>query len=603
MKIRLNLFLRYFLFWFGYFLLARTIFFLANFTQTSNLLLEDQLLSFLHGSRMDLSMTGYLSLIFGICLAFSSLVKLPFRKFLDIYTFVLLLISSLLVFADAKLYANWGFRMDSTPLMYIDKPREVIGSAGIGITVFLMILLILFAFLCFWFYKKLVFGNIILEKTNWKSFMIMLILSACLILPIRGSLGVAPMNIGFVYFHANKPFVNHAAINIVWNVCFSVLNSEEIAYPTGFFEEKQTQKLFSELYPDDSLTENVLKIAKPNIILIILEGYSSKLMQNLGGKSGISNNLERISKEGILFNHIYSNGDRTDKGIVSILSGYPAQPTSSIIKFAKKTQKLPYLSIDLKKNGYNTQFLFGGDINFANMRSYFTNAQFDILSTETDFADSLRNSKWGVHDGFVFDKMLAEIEKTPAPFFKTMLTLSSHEPYDVPMKTAIEGNSEEARFLNSAYYTDQCVGNFIEKAKKTSWWASTWVIILADHGNRHPNESNIYESVKYEIPMIWTGGAINKTDSIVQKYGSQSDLARTILRQLNMENKDFLFSKNLLSPKSLSHAFFTFNNGFGFLSDSSKMVFDNDSQKMMHGKNNDFGRAYLQKLYLDFNAL
>ncbi len=142
----------------------------------------------------------------------------------------------------------------------------------------------------------------------------------------------------------------------------------------------------------------------------------------------------------MLFDNFYASGDRTDKGVIAVLSGYPAQPTSSIIKFPSKTQNLPKLNNYLKKLGYKTSFIYGGDVDFANFRSYLTTSGFDHLTTMDDFPDDINTSKWGIHDHFMFNQSLQELDTTQAPFAKVILTLSSHEPFDVPDGTLHQGH-------------------------------------------------------------------------------------------------------------------------------------------------------------------
>src|SRR5690606_7393298 len=151
---------------------------------------------------------------------------------------------------------------------------------------------------------------------------------------------------------------------------------------------------------------------------------------------------------------IYASGDRTDKGLIAILSGYPAQPQTSIIKFPAKTERLPQLNRFIREMGYRTSFIYGGDIDFANFRSYLNSSGFDHLTTLDDFDDELYTSKWGVHDHHMFKRALEELDTTTAPFFKVILTLSSHEPFDVPIEPLLPGNDAESLFLNSCHYTD-----------------------------------------------------------------------------------------------------------------------------------------------------
>ena len=160
----------------------------------------------------------------------------------------------------------------------------------------------------------------------------------------------------------------------------------------------------------------------------MLESYSSGLIEGLGGEPGVTPNFNTLIKEGILFDNFYSSGDRTDKGIVSVLNGYPSQPVTSMVKEPKKTQNLPYLNKVFKANGYHTEFTYGYNINYANFNSYLMHGDFDHVTHSADFPQELNTSKWGVHDQYVFQKFQEELGAVKQPFFKIMMTQSSHEP-------------------------------------------------------------------------------------------------------------------------------------------------------------------------------
>ena len=144
-------------------------------------------------------------------------------------------------------------------------------------------------------------------------------------------------------------------------------------------DNDKADNLFKKQFIDNGKTKKILKVNNPNVIIFILESYTAKIIEPLNGIKNVTPNFNNFCKEGILFSNFYASGDRTDKGLISILNGYPAQPTSSIIKFAGKTQSLPFLNMKFKDIDYHTQFVYGGDINFANFNSYFSNAMFDDI--------------------------------------------------------------------------------------------------------------------------------------------------------------------------------------------------------------------------------
>jgi phosphoglycerol transferase MdoB-like AlkP superfamily enzyme len=395
---------------------------------------------------------------------------------------------------------------------------------------------------------------------------------------------------------------------VVWNFAYAVQKMNRLKYSESYFDKNKTEQYFSQLFPTPDTTANLLQVEKPNVVIIVLESYSSGLIEGLGGEPGVTPNFSKLIKEGILFDNFYSSGDRTDKGIVSVLNGYPAQPVTSMVKEPKKTQNLPYLNKVFKANGYHTEFTYGYNINYANFNSYLMHGDFDHVTHSMDFPQELNTSKWGVHDQYVFQKFQEELEAVKEPFFKIMMTQSSHEPFDVPMKTVIQGSDDVHRFLNSAYYTDKCLGEFIEKAKQSKWWKNTLIVVTADHGHIYPKNPGVSNPDKFKIPMLWLGGAIAKSDTVIHTVAGHPDIPNTILGQLGMHNDDFVFSHDILSRNYNPFAVFVYNNGFGLVKTGGVLVFDNIANRIIQEKgikstdDLDEGKAYMQKLYWDFNS-
>jgi phosphoglycerol transferase MdoB-like AlkP superfamily enzyme len=608
MKQRLILLLSGFIAWTVFFLVARALFLLYHSGLTSEVQFADVFLIFFHGIRMDFSMAGYFSLLPGLMLA--CLFFVPGKFIWPIwfgYAALISLAACFIVVLDFELYRHWGFRLDATPIMYMGKEAARSGDLLTSIMLILYCLLIfsVFIFLIYRYFKPRFHA---LQATSWITMPLLIFVTALFIIPIRGSFGVAPMNSGFVYFHDNNVFANHAAINVVWNFAYAVQKMNKLKYSDSYFDSSKTEQYYQKLFPEPDSTASVVRSGKPNVIIIMLESYSSGLIEVLGGLKDVTPRFNGLARDGILFDHFYSSGDRTDKGIVSVLNGFPAQPVTSLVKEPKKTQSLPYLNKVFKEQGYRTEFTYGYNINYANFNSYLMHGDFDHVTHSMDFPQELNTSKWGVHDQYVFDKFFDELQKIDTPFFKIMMTQSSHEPFDVPMETAIEGKDEIHRFLNSAYYTDKCLGNFIDKARQTSWWKNTLIVVTADHGHIYPNNPGVSNPDKFKIPMLWLGGALTKRDTVIHTVAGHPDIANTILGQLNLYNKDFIFSHNILSHSYDPFAVFVYNNGFGLVKQDKLYVFDNVANRIILEKGSpsqtdlEAGKAYIQKIYWDFNS-
>ncbi|MCD9017793.1 LTA synthase family protein [Parachryseolinea silvisoli] len=606
MRERLRIFLLLMLFWLSYMIFIRGLFLVYNHDLSAQLTAVEMLQTVTHGIRMDASMVGYVLALAGLLLMVSSFAAgIWLHRTLRAVTFTLLALFGLVVMVDLELYRHWGFRLNTTPFFYIGS--GALGSVSPGVVVELIAIFFTLTVLYAWLYNRLIspYTSTLLTKGSRATAFVMLAVSGLLFFPIRGSISVAPMNTGFVFFHKSKPYANHTAINVVWNFLNSARKGSNVRYPENFVNSADAEARFAALYPASDSTRHLFKTPRPNIIFIIIESFTADVIEPLGGLPDIAPNLNKLCKEGILFDNFYASGDRTDKGLVSILSAYPAQPQTSIIKFPAKTQRMPQLNLELKKLGYRSSFVYGGDVDFANFRSFLTTGGFEHITSANDFPAELDASKWGVHDHFMFAQALHELDTTRSPFFKVILTLSSHEPFDVPMEPFIKGQDEESLFLNSCHYTDKSIGNFIELCKKQPWWDNTIVIMTADHGHRSPGNKELKDKRRFKTPLLIVGGAVRQ-DTVIHTLAGQTDIANTLLAQLDKPSPEFRFSKNILGNKVVPFAAYFFNDGFGFLLPDKHMVYDNTGKQFLEQTNITeedimLGKAYQQVLYSDYN--
>ena len=330
-------------------------------------------------------------------------------------------------------------------------------------------------------------------------------------------------------------------------------------------------------------------------------------MTTLGGEPDVAVQLDSLAQEGVLFTNFYANSFRTDRGLVAVLSGYPAQPTTSIMKYPRKTQSIPAIAGSLKNAGYKTKYYYGGDADFTNMRSYLMSSGFEDIVADQDFPVSERLSKWGVHDHLVFRRLLDDLKmeaadnglaRKDAPHFRVLQTSSSHEPFEVPYSRL------ENERLNAFAYTDSCIGDFVKQFRELPQWKNTVIVLVPDHLGAYPEHIGNLEIDRYQIPLLMVGGAVRGPRRI-DVYGSQQDIAATLLAQLSVPHGEFTFSKDMLNPASPHFAFFTVPDAFGFVTPDNQLIFNNEADAIAvdegskKGQNLSLGQAYLQKLYDD----
>lgn len=611
MKKRLVSLALYSVFWLIFFVFARLFFILTHFKNASGEKLSGLAGTFTHGIMLDISTTGYFIIIPFLIVLFSFLIQGNWpATVMRWYTRILIVFSSAIVVADSSLYSYWGFRMDYTPFFYLKTPGEAIAS----VTTLKLIILILAAIVISGIF--IVLYDVAIRKLfsgfNRTGKLLLyvpffLVLTAALIIPIRGGFGIAPINAGTVYF-SNRMFLNHTAINPIWNVGTTAVTQKPVENPYVFYSADAAKATYDSLLYDKSCVPlKVLNTSTPDILIIVLESFSGYLFGPDGGDSLVTPCLNRYAREGILFKNFYGSGTRTDKALPAILSGYPAQPAQSIIKEPKKSQSLPNIVRIMNDKGYRSSFWYGGEINFANFNSYVVGSGFNTVITKNNFNPKDFNSKWGVHDHVLFNTLRDSMKNVREPFIDVVLTLSSHEPFEVPEKQHFEGNDVLTQYKSSVYYTDRVLGSFLDWATTQNWWKNTLVIMVADHGARITSDIPAHSVKIFRIPMVWTGGALNDAAKglVVEKMGGQTDIASTLMSQIGI-NADFSFSKDLLCKSSPSFAFYTYNEGFGFLTDSSAVAYDHKPRAFIveEGRHPEvagrFGKAYLQTLFDDY---
>ena len=408
------------------------------------------------------------------------------------------------------------------------------------------------------------------------------------------------MNTAKVYV-SDTQTLNHAAINPAFSLMESFSRQANFDQQYRFMEPEKADEIFLEItdaVPADSIPQ-LFTIKQPNVIFIVLESFSSYLMESLGGEA-IAVEVDSMAREGILFTNFYANSFRTDRGLVSIFSGYPAQPTTSIMKYSRKTQNLPSIPRSLKSAGYTPYYYYGGDADFTNMRSYLISMGIEDIVCDKNFPASQRLSKWGAHDEVVFNRLIEDMKKDEfkEPFCIALQTSSSHEPFEVPYRK-FENNK-----VNAFAYADSCTGEFIREFKQLPLWKESVVVLVPDHLGAYPENINNQSAERYRIPLIITGGAV-KEPMQIDSYGSQIDIAATLLYQLGIPHDEFTFSKNLLNPASPKFGYFTSPNFFGMITPENEFVYDCDADQIlinsgtMPGMNDEKGKALLQKLYDD----
>ena len=368
-------------------------------------------------------------------------------------------------------------------------------------------------------------------------------------------------------------FLNHAAVNPLFSFLSTAAAGDKELFEYEFYPEEELSEYVERLCgnrPAGSPADTLLRTERPDIVLFLVESFGRSTADETVDGKPVAPNFRQLKSEGVYFDNLFANSFRTDRGTVAILSGFPAQPKMSVMKLPIKSQRLPSIARSLRDRGYSTSFMYGGDLNFTNTASYLYGTGFDRLIWQKDLHFDAPTSKWGYADDVVMEAftehVLAEADNA-SPFFAAMLTLSSHEPFDVPVKRF------DDPMLNSMAFVDDCLGRFIGRMKETPVWDNLLVILIADHAYPYPYGIGNSDVLRHRIPMLWLGGAVRQP-AVVETYASQSDLAATLLAQLGIPHTDFPLSRDMLDPALPKFGYYCFNNGFGVVDASGATIYD-----------------------------
>lgn len=608
LKDQLVRLLKYFAFWMIYFWVSKVLFLVFNFSQTSALSFSEISGIFIHGLKMDVSTACYLLVLPAllVTLLFFLSSKLVSR-IIYIYTLSFIIIATFLSMLDLGLYPHWGTRVNTTAFNYINDPVAMSASVSIWDVASGLLFIVVFFFVFRFLYRRLFPEGIAAQGTiAWSIPLIQLFVVATLIIPIRGGFDTSPLNLSSVAF-SQKMYVNQAATNYLWNFAKSVEKHKRLENPCAYMADAESKRLFNEFMYRDSVVAKPQLVRlnpqkQPNVLLIILESFSNKVIAELGGMHNIAPNLDSLCTKSTVFTNFYSTGNRSDRGISAILGGYPSLLSTSIMVYPEKSRSLTLLPDYFNRHNYHTSFYYGGDINFYNLKTFVLQSKCGKITTKSDFPAKLgRMTKWGVPDEYVFMRALDDLKTEQEPFMKAIYTVSSHPPFDVPF-SKIKGNSVDDKYLNSVAYTDSCLGVFINEFRKSPLWENTLLIVTSDHGTISPGPTDITETASYRIPLIWSGGVVDSVQHI-KTISQQVDFGATLIHQLGWEPDSSKFAKDFF----ISHpfAFYMLDSGWGYVTEEGEFYFDQNARNFIRKPEKfteDLARpkAYMQVLHDDF---
>ncbi len=622
MKLIIRRTLLLILFWFGIFLINRIVFYCCTTHLLSDVSFSIILQSFWHSIRLDLSMIGYLSLFPFFLYALYSVFRKKFILIIANSVIILFIILyNLCAFGEVCLYREWKAKLSMQALEHFMNPSEVFKSASLGLTLLFFSLSIIFS----WIYIRVFSRKISILPLHplepqpifsraWKGFAFLVCAAAFCIISLRGGFQQIPIQSSDSFF-CTTPIANDVAVNPLWNLAFNIMEYENHfkENPYKDFAQADADAITRSLYKvEKDTTVQFLTTQRPNIVYILMESWSAYCVKSFGGDN-YAPFIDSLSRQGIRFNKLYPAGYVSDQGIPAVLSGYPCISRIAIINENSKSVPLPCINQDLKKYGYQSGFVFGGDLNYGNIRSYIFNKKFDVVKEERDFDGSIPRGKLGIQDKDMAAEYIKILNSAKAPFVYAWFTLSSHMPYDFPgdKKPLVKTEND---YVNAITYSDAALRQFFNQAKKQSWYKNTLFVVVADHSHASHKEFSVYDAEYHRIPLLFFGDVISPEfkGKVVENVYSQLDITYTLLKQMKLEqeSKQYVWSKDMFNPYTKPFAFYCSFSGSGFITDKGFVGYQHGLKDLVFNTVKDnpaltdslvrFGKAFQQSVYEDY---
>ena len=534
------------------------------------------------------------------------------------YFYLMVAVYNLTAFGDIGIYGEWRTKLSYRALLYLQNPAEVINTAETEQTLLLIVLWSFFTIIFCWLYTRFVepkHEN--REETKPNVYLLsgsFVLVIGLVFLGMRGGLNEIPITSSKVYYSSHK-FANEMSVNPAYYLVENILNSKKVESRAHFnyMDFESAKKRVEELHEMEcDSTVSILKIERPNIIVILLESWSADLIESLGGEPDITPNFHELEKEGLLFTNIYASANRSQHAMSSLFGGLPGMPVTTITNHPDKYYAVPSLVRKMDSIGYYNSFYFGGELNYGNILSYLRYNEFDEIVEAKDINEGFQKGKLGYHDTDVMPWYVEQLADHPQPFFSTLFTQSSHSPYDYPkIFEEMEWPVIEKQYINSGHYTDIAIKMFMDKARQQLWYDSTLFVFVADHSHTS-YKNHIMESFDHHrIPMLICGEPLHDSlrGKTFDKICGNTDLPAVILAQLGLTHDEFFWSKDVFNECYKPFAFFELNNGLGWKTPAGEFVYynagyfiKNDLPESISDSVVLDGKAYMQYHFDLFNS-
>ncbi|QGK74814.1 sulfatase-like hydrolase/transferase [Flavobacterium sp. SLB02] len=521
--------------------LSRALFYFMNLDLFDDFTLQ----TFTGGILFDLAAISYLNIVFLVAHLLPGNFKYNdlYQRILKITFYVVNLIFIATNFIDIIYYRFTSRRSTFGMITAKGMEQEAIGLIPSFLAEFWYIGLIFIAIsVLLWKLLPDLNKNIARQDLTKKDYLLKfsyLILSIAVLLILgRGGFQKKPIKIvdGIKYGALSNTAL---VLNTPFTILKTITKKEDLENTT-YYNTKELKSIYN---PVISLHPGKPAIKK-NVVILILESFGN---ENVG--RGQTPFLDSLITKSYYFKNGFANGKVSIDAVPSILSSIPSLMNNSFITSSYSLNKINGLPKILKKEGYKTSFFHGAFNGSQNFDQYAKVAGFDQYFGKDQYTGKEAfDGRWGIFDEEFLQFYAEKLSSFKQPFFSSLFTISSHNPYIIPEKYKGKFPKGTTVIQESIAYSDYALKKFFETAKKQKWYNNTLFVISSDHtsagGDKESDQTNIG---KFRIPILFFDPSNPELAGVNEKNFQQIDIMPSILDYLNIKTDMVSFGKSYKS--------------------------------------------------------
>ncbi len=560
----------------------------------------------LQGIRVDIIQLCLLSII-PVLLA-PILATSHFFNFWRKFTYIwVILCIVLLVFLEAStpgFIAEYDVRPNRIFVEYLKYPKEIFNMLwrGFKVDIFTGVA---FTLLAIWAMRR--FMRPWLSATpTWSNKKLALIWPLILVLMafgIRSTIGHRPANPA-LFAITQDSMVNSLVLNSGYSVFYAIYGLQHESKSSDIYGKMDRGELFKLTGAQDTdiptlktLVPSVKRDKPLNLVILLQESLGAGFVESLGGKP-VTPNLEKLKEQGIWLEQLYATGTRSVRGIEAVTAGFQPTPSESTVKLSLSQKNFFTLAALLSKQGYSTEFIYGGESHFDNMRGFFLGNGFQQITDEKDYKNPVFVGSWGASDEDLLNKTHGQLiahHASGKPFFTLAFSSSNHAPFEFPDGRIELYEQPKATDNNAVKYADYAIGEFFKKAQASTYWKDTVFLIVADHDIR-VRGNTLVPIEHFHIPGLILGADIKPQK--ITAIASQIDLPVTLLSLMGIHAQHPMTGRDLSSLPAdyLGRAMMQYNYNFAWMEQTASA---NKVVVLREGKPAAFGAYDAKNKHLD----